>query len=116
MLTGDYLYFVRRMGMVKTKRKIIIIISIILIVICSVLYFRPISFAQKNDITGLSVIHYAFNVPNGSSIMDTQSYTDVTETQITQVLSLLEDYRYYRKWNTYISDGSLSGLGDDLIQ
>ena len=55
-------------------------------------------------------------MPNGSSIMDTQSYTDVTETQITQVLSLLQDYRYYRKWNTYISDGSLSGLGDDLIQ
>lgn len=53
-------------------------------------------------------------VENGEPVLDTQTYTDLTAEQTTEICRILDGYTYHRTPATLFSRGSLDDMGDCL--
>lgn len=88
----------------------------VLLLVCALLYFRPMPLSHSVTQTGqLSIQISNVGVENGDPYLDTTRYDAITETQKDDILALLQQYAYCRTVSTPFSDGSLSGLGDRVL-
>lgn len=101
--------------MKKTGKYIAVIVAVA-VVIGLALYFRPLPLSEL--VSGeqkILITHVEVGVENGKAYTDSANYNDLTDEQKDRVLSLFQDYSYKRTFGTILSDGSLSGLGSDLV-
>lgn len=88
----------------------------VLLLVCALLYFRPMPLSHSVTQTGqLSIQISNVGVENGDPYLDTTRYDAITGTQKDDILALLQQYAYCRTVSTPFSDGSLSGLGDRVL-
>lgn len=100
------------------KKKISVVgIIIVVLAVGLLLYFRPL---KLSDLIGenkkILVIYIDIGVNDGEAYMDSKSYNDITDEQKNNMISLFGEYHYNRTFGTVFSDGSLTGLGDELVQ
>ena len=95
----------------KKKTTYFVCIGIaVLLLICTVLYFKPLSLskvADKDMKMYITLIEYS--IENGEPISDTIEYQNITEEQHKEILSVLDEYTYQRTLGTIFSDGSMPG-------
>lgn len=96
-----------------------ILVTVIVIAILAgvfFLYLRPMEMSDLlNKDQTILITFTELYVQNGEANMDTESYNDLTEEQRENIFGLFDQYTYRRSFFTLISDGSLTDLGDDLI-
>ena len=86
------------------KKKIAYITCIgiaVTLVICAILYFRPLplsSFTDKNSKIHVTLIEDSFD--NGGLYSDSTEYPDITEEQHREILSVLDEYSCRRTFGT----------------
>ncbi|XCP84810.1 hypothetical protein ABXS75_17520 [Roseburia hominis] len=94
-----------------------IIIGIIILVITSLLfYFQPLKLSNlvsKNS--DILVTRVELGIQNGEAYNNSSTYNDLTDEQKNSITNLLQSYSYRRTFGTTLSDGSLSGIGDEMI-
>ncbi|MBQ8899019.1 MAG: hypothetical protein IJY86_11215 [Clostridia bacterium] len=86
------------------------------LVICSILYFRPLplsSFTDKNSKIHVTLIED--NIDNGGLYSDSTEYPDITEEQHGEILSVLEEYSCRRTFGTLFSKVVMQGLGNRVL-
>lgn len=108
----------KRRKRVKKVYVKLVILTVFLISFAAVLiwYFRPLKLSEL--ITGdqeLCITHIVMEVKDGEAYTDSQNYNAITEEQKNDIIELLETYSYQREWGTFFSDGSLQGLGNELL-
>lgn len=103
------------------KKKIICLIGIVVIVlillICTIAYFRPLSFptvASENCKIYVTLNETGYVVDDPGIHME--SYEDLTDKQKSDILSVLEEYPYQRNLGTPFSDGAIHGTGGKILQ
>ena len=86
----------------KKKTTYLLCIGIaVLLLICTILYFKPLSLsnvADKDTKMHITLMEYHFE--NGEPISDTTEYEHITEEQQTEILSVLDEYTYQRTLGT----------------
>ena len=101
----------------KKKTTYLLCIGIaILLLICTILYFKPLSLsnvADKDTKMYITLIEYHFE--NGETISDTTEYQYITEEQQTEILSILDEYTYRRTFGTLFSNGTMHDLGNKVL-
>ena len=99
------------------KKKIICIFAIVIILlICIIVYFKPLSFSNAvSENSQISMILNEYTIKNGEPDIDVIEYKDISTEQKHAILSLLEKYTYRRTLGTLFSDGSMSGTGTQLL-
>lgn len=101
----------------KKKTTYLLCIGIaILLLICTILYFKPLSLsnvADKDTKMYITLIEYHFE--NGETISDTTEYQYITEEQQTEILSVLDEYTYRRTFGTLFSNGTMHDLGNKVL-
>lgn len=107
----------QRKGGLRMKKKWLWIGGVaVLLLVCALLYFRPMPLSHRVTQAGqLSIQISNVGVQNGDPYLDTAHYNNLTETQQDTILALLDQYAYCRTVGTLFSDGSLSGLGDRML-
>lgn len=99
------------------KKKIIYPISIVvLLFVCAIEYFRPLSFT---DIIGenhrIDIIINTFAIEDGKPEIESVTYDDIIAKQEADIFSLLENYSYRRTIDTWFSDGSITDIKDKSL-
>lgn len=61
------------------------------------------------------ITYTEFGVSDGTPSIDYKNYHDITDEQKREIISLMDEYAYTRTFGTVFSDGSLSGLGDKMV-
>lgn len=87
-------------------------VGIAVLLICCVVYFRPMSLSDcigADDRIVLSIS--TLSVPNGEAGIDTTDYSDITTEQQKSITSLLENCTYTRSLRTLLPQTSLSDIG-----
>ncbi len=101
----------------KKKTTYLLCIGIaVLLLICTILYFKPLSLsnvADKNTKMYITLIEYHFE--NGETISDTTEYQYITEEQQMEILSVLDEYTYRRTFGTLFSNGTMHDLGNKVL-
>lgn len=101
----------------KKKTTYLLCIGIaVLLLICTILYFKPLSLsnvADKDTKMYITLIEYHFE--NGETISDTTEYQYITEEQQTEILSVLDEYTYRRTFGTLFSNGTMHNLGNKVL-
>ena len=101
----------------KKKTTYLLCIGIaILLLICTMLYFKPLSLsnvADKDTKMHITLMEYHFE--NGEPISDTTEYEHITEEQQTEILSVLDEYTYQRTFGTLFSNGAMHDLGNKVL-
>lgn len=82
-----------------------------------ILYLLP---RPLSDLLGESsridtVRTYEFEIREGQPFIDSATYPELTEEQKARVFALCRQYSYRRTLGTPFSDGSISGLGNRLL-
>lgn len=82
-----------------------------------IIYFvpKPLSNHLDESTQITSVVVQRFKTQDGEPIIDTSSYSEITKEQKDRIFALCNQYSYRRTVHTLFSDGSMSGLGDRLI-
>ena len=79
----------------------------VLLLVCALLYFRPMPLSHSVTQTGqLSIQISNVGVENGDPYLDTTRYDTITGTQKNDILALRQQYAYCRSGSTPFSDGS----------
>lgn len=102
----------------KRMPKQVLATGIIIIVILAalLLYFRPMEISDLvNESQGILITRTEFGIQNGEAYTDYENYNDLTEAQRQDIIDLFQQYTYRRTPGTLFSDGSLSGIGDEVI-
>ena len=98
------------------KKKTISLLSLAILLFCTIIYFRPLSLS--NLVAEDSLINIIFNeyvVKNGTPDINTVEYKDITAEQKNALLPILEKYTYRRTFGTLFSNGSMSGTGNKML-
>lgn len=81
-----------------------------------VLAFRPLSLSsQMKGTTQVFVSLLQFRIEEGEPFIDTTNYNELTPQQTQAMVELLSQCRYQRTGGTLFSDGSIQGLGGELV-
>lgn len=99
-------------------KKKVLVTGIIAVVLAAVLflYFRPMPLSDLAEENQTMLITYTeFGVSDGTPSIDYKNYHDITDEQKREIISLMDEYAYTRTFGTVFSDGSLSGLGDKMV-
>ncbi len=88
----------------------------IVLLVCCVIYFYPISLSHYINENNYFIVQISeFGVQNGEACIDSTDYNNITKEQKETIISLFENYPCRRTLGTYISDGSIHGLGNMLV-
>lgn len=97
------------------KNRLYFVIPVIIALICIIAFFKPLSLSdtvdEKNEI---KMVYNELGIRDGVPYTDSTNYQTITAEQKRAILDLLGNYPYKRTWNTLFSDGTLSGLGDQM--
>ncbi len=100
--------------MKKANKKLLFLIMIIVVL---VLYFKPLALSDLiNQNQKISIIRIELGTKDGIAYNNSETYNDITDEQKVNIINVFQQYSYRRTFGTLISDGSLSGLGDELMQ
>ncbi len=98
------------------KKKIIWFAGVIVLVICVIVYFKPMPFPDIADSGNeIQMILSDFGFENGKAKNESVKYTNITAEQKREISAVLENFKYRRNFKTPFSDGSISDLGDKLL-
>lgn len=98
------------------KKKVICFIVIAVLAISAIVYFKPLSFSDIADSgNDIQMILTNFAIENGEPYNETVEYTNITPEQKSKILTVFEKHSYKRNFKTLFSDGSISDLGDKLL-
>lgn len=101
----------------KKKSTYLLCIGIaVLLLVCTILYFKPLSLssvADKDTKMYITLIEYDFE--HGEPSSDTTEYQHITEEQQTEILSVLDEYTYQRTLGTLFSNGAMHDLGNKVL-
>lgn len=98
------------------KKKLIYFIGIIVLVICVIAYFKPLSFSDVADNDNqIKMTVQDFSIKSGEANIESDEYTNLTVEQKDSILNVLDQFRYRRNFKTFFSDGSMSDLGDKMV-
>lgn len=81
------------------------------------LYFKPLAFSgfiEENEKILITAVE--FEVEDGVPSLNSENFNEINDAQKSEIISLMEDYTYHRTFGTLFSDGSLTDLGDELLQ
>lgn len=99
------------------KRAICLAVTVIALLTCGILYFKPLSLsdlAGEND--QVKVLYCELGVRNGEAYVDPVDYQDITPEQTRAILALLGEHPYRRTVGTLFSkNGAVSGLGNETL-
>lgn len=116
-LVKQQLEFERSTLYMKKKTTYFVCIGIaVLLLICTILYFKPLSLsniADKDMKMYITLIEYS--IENGEQISATTEYQNITEEQHKEILSVLDEYTYQRTFETLFSNGTMHGLGNKVL-
>ena len=103
--------------MKKTPYKTFVTGLIIIAVLAALLlYFWPMDMSDLiNENQDVLITRNEFRVQNGEPYIDYENFNDLTDDQRQDIEDLFQQYTYRRAPGTLFSDGSLSGIGDELI-
>ena len=121
MIIWDKIYLqigVFKKGVIKVKKKIICFAVVSAILLASLIIYiipKPLSdcLGESSQIT---ITMNEIGIRDGEPFIDPITYPDITEEQKDSIFSLCNQYSYRRTFHTFFSDGSMSGLGNRLIQ
>lgn len=99
------------------KKKTIYLVVIVIVLLVSIITFlKPLSLSDiANENNQMKMILSEFGVRNGEAYIDSVDYQAITAEQKRGILNLFEKYTYRRTPSTLLSDGSMSGLGDEML-
>ena len=101
----------------KKKSTYLLCIGIaVLLLVCTILYFKPLSLssvADKDTKMYITLMEYHFE--HGEPSSDTPEYQHITEEQQTEILSVLDEYTYQRTLGTLFSNGAMHDLGNKVL-
>ena len=99
------------------KKKTMCIIGVVIVLlICIIAYFKPLSLLDTiGEDHQIGIVLDEIEYENGKSNMETILYDDISEEQKNAILALLEKYDYRRTFGTLFSDGSLTDLGKKTL-
>lgn len=103
--------------MKKSRYRVLVTGIIIAAVLATLLlYFRPMKMSGLiNENQEILITRTEFRIQSGEAYTDYENYNDLTEEQRQDIIDLFQQYTYRRTPGTLFSDGSLSGLGDEII-
>lgn len=98
------------------KRHFFFVGIAVLLLICIIAYFRPLSLSNAvNESNQIKMILNEFGVRNGKAYIDSVDYQTITAEQNSDIISLFDKYAYRRTFRTLLSDGSMSGVGENVL-
>lgn len=98
------------------KKTICFLGLVIVLLICIIAYFKPLSFSNAvNEHSQISVIRNTYGIKNGKPDIDVVEYKDITAEQKSAFLTLLEKYTYRRTLGTLFSNGTMTGMGTEIL-
>ena len=103
--------------MEKPRNRILVTGMIIVAVLAALLlYFRPMKMSELiNDKQEILVTRTQIGIQNGEASINYENYNDLTEAERQDIIDLFQQYTYRRTLRTLFSDGSLCGIGDEII-
>ena len=98
------------------KKKTISFLILAILLVCTIIYFRPLSLSDlATEDSLINIIFNEYVVKNGTPDINTVEYTDITTEQKNTLLPVLEKYTYRRTFGTLFSNGSISGTGNKML-
>lgn len=98
------------------KKTVCSITAGIVILLCCVLYFRPLSLsANITENNSLIVQIKEFGVRNGVPYIDSRDHDHITEEQKRKIIELMQGYSCKRTWKTSSSDGTIERIGNRAV-
>ena len=89
---------------------------IVAVLAALLLYFRPMKMSELiNDKQEILVTRTQIGIQNGEASINYENYNDLTEAERQDIIDLFQQYTYRRTLRTLFSDGSLCGIGDEII-
>ncbi len=103
--------------MEKPRNQILVTGMIIVAVLAALLlYFRPMKMSELiNDKQEILVTRTRIGIQNGEASINYENYNDLTEAERQDIIDLFQQYTYRRTLRNLFSDGSLCGIGDEII-
>lgn len=101
----------------KIKKRFVPISMILVVFIAGLLlYFKPLKLSELTS-QGQKILatQVEMGVKEGEAYINSENYNDITEEQKNNITSLFEEYSYKRTFGTVVSDGTLRGLGDQVV-
>ena len=100
--------------MKKKVLSVAVIVILLALIVCIILYFRPLTFSVSED-SELNVILNTFVVIYDKPDIEVAKYKDITAEQKQEILALFAQYPYTRTLTTPFSDGSMDGIGTQQL-
>lgn len=99
------------------KKKTIYIIGVVIVLlICIIAYFIPLSLLDTiRENNRIDIILNEFEIEDGEPNIESVVYNDITAEQKDAILALLEKYNYRRTLGTLFSNGSITDLDDKTL-
>ena len=99
------------------KKKTMCIIGVVIVLlICIIAYFKPLSLLDTiGEDNRIDIILNEIEYEDGKLNIEPILYNDISEEQKNAILALLEKYDYRRTFGTLFSDGSLTDLGKKTL-
>ena len=86
------------------------------LLICAILYFRPLplsDLADRDTKMHIALIEYSYD--NDELFSDSTEYPSLTEEQRSEIHSVLREYTYRRTFGTLFSKGVMHDLGNKVL-
>lgn len=100
----------------KMTKKRVAIFTIIILIVGLLLYFKPLKLSHLiNENQHILISYDEIAIHSGAPYINTTNYNEITENEKQKIIGLLNQYSYKRTFGTILSDGSLSGLGDEIV-
>lgn len=98
------------------KKSIYLVLIVIVLLVSMISFLKPLSLSDiANENNQMKMILSELGVRNGEAYIDSVDYQAITAEQKRGILNLLEKYTYRRTFSTLFSDGSMSGIGDEML-
>lgn len=98
------------------KKAIWYIAAFLALLLCLFTYFRPLSLSGNvSDRSEITLILNEYAVRNGKPDIAVTEYQNITDDQKSAILATLDKYTYRRTLDTLFSDGSMSGMGNQVL-
>lgn len=99
------------------KKKTICLIGVaIVLLICIIAYFSPLSLLDTiKENNRIDIILNEFEIEDGEPNIKSVVYNDITAQQKEAILALLENYNYKRTFGTLFSNGAITDLDDKTL-
>ncbi len=99
------------------KKKTIYLIGVVIVLlICTIAYFNPLSLLDTiRENNRIDIILNGFAIEDGEPLIESAVYNDITAEQKEAILALLEKYNYRRTFGTLFSNGTITDLADKML-